>query len=185
MSCDDENVKFKWRDYSDENKEKIMTLGAHEFIRRYLSHVLPNGYMRVRSFGILANACKAKNLAIIRQLLSLVEEDNRELTVTALPSIPQKEMKTRLVQFEEKPFINTIASDDVDTLKPIDNLLVKSVFSSPKGTDDADTAVVSVKKKESTAELMKRVTGIDIERCKHCQIGRLEKMHIPVGWDTS
>ena len=46
-----------------------MALNAHEFIRRYLSHVLPDGFMRVRSFGLLANACKTKNIALIRKLL--------------------------------------------------------------------------------------------------------------------
>ena len=69
ISCDAGKVSFKWRDYADNNQSKIMTLEVDEFIRRFLIHVLPDGFMRVRSFGFLANACKAKNSAIIRQLL--------------------------------------------------------------------------------------------------------------------
>jgi hypothetical protein len=70
LSCDNNQVTFKWRDYSDQNKTKRMTLDAHEFIRRYLSHVLPDGFMRVRSFGFLANAVKTENLNLIRSLLN-------------------------------------------------------------------------------------------------------------------
>ncbi len=70
ISCKDGKVTFKWRDYSDNNKSKIMTLDAVEFIRRYLKHVLPNKFMRVRSYGILANACKTKNIELIRNQLT-------------------------------------------------------------------------------------------------------------------
>lgn len=70
LSCDDKIVRFKWRDYSDDNKEKVMELAPDEFIRRILSHVVPTGFMRIRTFGFLANACKTKNIEIIRDLLS-------------------------------------------------------------------------------------------------------------------
>ena len=70
LSCDATSVTFKWRDYADDNKVKIMTLKPDEFIRRYLSHVLPKGFMRIRFFGLLASACKKKNVEVIRQALS-------------------------------------------------------------------------------------------------------------------
>lgn len=57
---------FSYRDYQDENKRKIMTLGGDEFIRRYLSHVLPKGLMRIRHFGILGNRCRKQKLVQIR-----------------------------------------------------------------------------------------------------------------------
>lgn len=76
LSCDAESVKFKWRDYSDDNKIKIMDLKPEEFIRRFLSHVVPTGFMRIRFFGFLANACKNKNIATIRKSLSY--EPNEE-----------------------------------------------------------------------------------------------------------
>ena len=69
LSCNEREVSFKWRDYSDDNKEKVMTLKPEEFIRRFLSHVLPSGFMRIRSFGFLANACKAKKIKIIQEQL--------------------------------------------------------------------------------------------------------------------
>ena len=69
-ACDDNSVNFNWRDYSDNNKIKIMTLKPHEFIRRFLMHVLPDGFMRIRSFGFLANSCKTKKIPQILQALN-------------------------------------------------------------------------------------------------------------------
>jgi len=62
LAYDAESVTFKWRDYADDNKVKIMILKPEEFIRRFLLHVVPEGFMRIRSFGFLSNACKAKKL---------------------------------------------------------------------------------------------------------------------------
>lgn len=69
LSCDDGKVAFNWRDYCDHNKIKTMTLDAHEFIRRFLTHVLPDRFMRIRSFGFLANSCKTKKIQQILELL--------------------------------------------------------------------------------------------------------------------
>lgn len=69
ISCDEKSVKFSWRDYTDNNTVKVMTLKPEEFIRRFLMHVVPTGFIRVRFFGFLANACKKKNIEIIRKLL--------------------------------------------------------------------------------------------------------------------
>lgn len=71
LSCDKDQVTFKWRDYADESKEKVMKLSPAEFIRRFLLHVLPSGFMRIRSFGFLANACKAKKIGIIQRQLNV------------------------------------------------------------------------------------------------------------------
>jgi hypothetical protein len=71
LSCDTESVTFKWRDYADGNKEKIMRLKPDEFIRRFLSHVVPKGFMRIRSFGFLANACKQKKIELIQKQLNV------------------------------------------------------------------------------------------------------------------
>ncbi len=66
QQVDETTVSFSYRDYQDENKRKIMTLGGDEFIRRYLSHVLPKGLMRIRHFGILGNRCRKQKLMLIR-----------------------------------------------------------------------------------------------------------------------
>src|SRR3990167_740621 len=78
ISCDNQKVTFKWRDYADESKSKLMTLDALEFIRRYLTHVLPNGFMRIRTFGFLANSCKAKNIDLILPLLNQLKRRDSE-----------------------------------------------------------------------------------------------------------
>lgn len=108
LSCDDGKVSFNWRDYSDHNKIKTMAVTADEFIRRFLAHILPDGFIRLRSFGFLANSCKAKN---IPQILSLLNQKAE--------SIPAR-------------------------------------------------------KKESADELMLRLTGVDINLCPKCKIGRLQ-----------
>jgi hypothetical protein len=80
LACDENSVTFKWRDYSDKNKIKVMTLSADEFMRRFLQHVVPGGFMRIRSFGFLANAAKAKKLLLIRKALDVTEsiEDKKD-----------------------------------------------------------------------------------------------------------
>jgi len=80
LSCNKRSVRFKWRDYSDNNKVKIMELKPEEFMRRFLSHVVPKGFMRVRFFGFLANACKRKNVTTIRKALSYkpIEEKQKK-----------------------------------------------------------------------------------------------------------
>lgn len=70
LNCTKDHISFKWRDYSDNNKLKIMKLHPHEFIRRFMYHVVPTGFMRIRFFGFLANACKTKNIALIRHQLN-------------------------------------------------------------------------------------------------------------------
>lgn len=64
-------VSFKYRDRKDNETVKVMTLEAEEFIRRFLLHVVPDGFMRIRHFGFLANRSKKQNLSRCRQLLGL------------------------------------------------------------------------------------------------------------------
>jgi hypothetical protein len=63
------NVSFRWRDYADGDKQKTMTLKADEFIRRFLLHVLPPRYVRIRHFGLLANRSRKDNIALCRKLI--------------------------------------------------------------------------------------------------------------------
>ncbi len=69
VSIDDNKITFTYRDRADHNKKKVMTLGSDEFIRRFLLHVLPKGFAKIRHFGFLANKCKTKKLALVRSLL--------------------------------------------------------------------------------------------------------------------
>jgi len=111
VSHTDGVVRFRWRDYADGDRVKIMTLAAEEFIRRFLLHVVPGGFVRIRHFGFLANRTRRTKLARCRALLTP-------------PPAP------------------------------------------------AASAI------ESVAALMRRLTGIDIERCPRCQQGRLHVTEI-------
>jgi len=73
LACDDKSVTFKWKDYRLEGREryKVMTLPVHEFIRRFLMHVLPAGFHRIRYYGLLASGKRADNIARARELLTL------------------------------------------------------------------------------------------------------------------
>jgi len=65
----DGNVSFLWRDYADDSRKKTMTLKADEFIRRFLLHVLPERYVRIRHFGLLANRSRKDNIAACRKII--------------------------------------------------------------------------------------------------------------------
>jgi len=64
-----DRVTFRWKDYGHGNKKKMMTLSSQEFLRRFLLHVLPRGFVRIRFFGFLANRCRATLLPHCRLLL--------------------------------------------------------------------------------------------------------------------
>jgi Zn finger protein HypA/HybF involved in hydrogenase expression len=73
LSLDQRGVTFRWKDYRAKGKtrHKTMTLGADEFMRRFLLHVLPGGFHRIRHYGLLANAERKINLARLRELLQV------------------------------------------------------------------------------------------------------------------
>lgn len=68
LRVQDNAVSFKWRDYRDNSKEKVMTLPAGEFMRRFLLHVLPPGFTKIRHYGFLASAAKRRKLALCKKL---------------------------------------------------------------------------------------------------------------------
>ena len=70
VAMTDDTVSFLWKDYRQEGRRKVMTLDAGEFMRRFLLHVLPSGFHRIRHFGFLANGHRAARLALCRQLLA-------------------------------------------------------------------------------------------------------------------
>jgi hypothetical protein len=71
LGFDERGVSFRWKDYraKGRTRHKVMTLGAEEFIRRFLLHVLPPGLHRIRHYGLLANATRKDSLALARRLL--------------------------------------------------------------------------------------------------------------------
>jgi hypothetical protein len=101
----DGQVVFRWRERRHRNRPRVMTLSAEEFIRRFLLHVLPAGFMRIRYYGVVGNRCRPSKLTACRRLLAQ----------PAPPVVPR----------------------------------------------------------ESAATVLRRLTGIDIERCPQCHQGRL------------
>jgi hypothetical protein len=69
LAFDGESVTFRWKDYAHDNKKRKMTVSADEFLRRFLLHTLPRGFVRIRSFGFLAGPSRAALLPLARQLL--------------------------------------------------------------------------------------------------------------------
>jgi hypothetical protein len=78
IAFDDTGVTFRWKDYRAKGRErqKVMTLASDEFIRRFLIHVLPSGFHRIRHYGLFANGGRAENLARARELLGVSPTQN-------------------------------------------------------------------------------------------------------------
>jgi hypothetical protein len=108
----DGRVRFRWRDYADHDRVKLLTLDADEFLRRFLLHVVPRGFMRIRHFGLLANRIRRETSTRCRRLLGQ----------PPAPDVPPK----------------------------------------------------------SAAELLYRLTGIDLARCPVCGEGRMQITAIAV-----
>jgi hypothetical protein len=73
VAFDGERVTFKWKNYraKADARYQLMTLDADEFIRRFLIHVLPDGFHRIRHYGLFANSNRANNLALVRRFLGV------------------------------------------------------------------------------------------------------------------
>jgi hypothetical protein len=78
LDIEDGHVTFRWKDYRDGNAQKTMTLAANEFIRRFLLHVLPQGFHRIRYHGFLGNRYRQENLTQCRQALQMTPLDESE-----------------------------------------------------------------------------------------------------------
>jgi len=74
LAFDGERVTFRWKDYAHGNKQKKMTLEATEFLRRFIQHILPRGFVRIRQFGFLTNTQRSTLLALARKLLGTTPE---------------------------------------------------------------------------------------------------------------
>ena len=70
LAFDGEHVTFHWKDYAHGDARRTMTLSAMEFLRRFVQHILPRGFVRIRQSGFLANACRTSRVALARTLLT-------------------------------------------------------------------------------------------------------------------
>ena len=84
IKVDNKNVLFKWRDYKDKNKEKIMTLKADEFIRRFTMHILPDRFVKIRHYGILGNRNKKLKFKRCLEIFRIKPIDDEKLSSAEL-----------------------------------------------------------------------------------------------------
>ena len=85
ISADETGITFRWKDYRIEGpgRYQTMTLSTHEFIRRFLMHVLPRGFHRIRHYGLLASGNRAANIAQARKLLAVPSRSEQPETCGA------------------------------------------------------------------------------------------------------
>ena len=94
VAADNTSIAFRWKDYriNGPGRWKTMRLHPHEFIRRFLMHVLPKGFHRIRHYGLFANANRAENIATARTLLHIVPaadpQKQPDITPDALRVLP-------------------------------------------------------------------------------------------------
>jgi hypothetical protein len=94
MTCDDtahrllafdgEHVTFSYKDYARGDQRRTMTLTAMEFLRRFVQHILPRGFVRIRQSGFLANTCRVARVALVRTLLA-TPSPSAQTTDTPVP----------------------------------------------------------------------------------------------------
>jgi hypothetical protein len=109
VNLQDDQVIFTWRDYKDDNRTKLMTLDASEFIRRFLLHVLPSRFVKIRHYGILGNRNRNSKLRLCQRLtLSKIRESQKlsmielllkltGLDLRVCPCCKQGKMVTKLI----------------------------------------------------------------------------------------
>lgn len=89
IAMNDEGVTFRWKDYAHGSVPRTMTLAGPEFIRRFLLHVLPPGFMRIRHYGLLSNRCRTEKLAHCRALMQMLPPALGDDCVLPTPLIEQ------------------------------------------------------------------------------------------------
>jgi hypothetical protein len=88
VAVTDDTVAFRWKDYRHGSQTRTLTLAADEFLRRFLLHILPKRFVRIRYVGFLASRCRTRELAQCRQALAVAPTPPAEPLVTPRPSWP-------------------------------------------------------------------------------------------------
>ena len=89
VAFDGECVTFRWKDYAHDGEWRTMTLTAMEFLRRFVQHVLPRGFVRIRQYGYLAPPCRTARLERARRLLRCAPPPVPTSTTTPAWHCPQ------------------------------------------------------------------------------------------------
>jgi hypothetical protein len=111
LSVADGRVTFRYKDYADDQRSKTMTLSAEEFLRRFVHHVLPQGFVKVRHYGLLASRCRNQRLGLCRRLLLV--EPLRAASPEAKAEMPTPAAERRCPQCGGRRFLRLeLAGDD-------------------------------------------------------------------------
>ncbi len=89
IGIEDEQVRLSYKDYRDHNRRKVLPLSGEELIRRFLLHILPQGFMRIRHFGFLANRCRQEKLARVRACLEEADASKQAESAGSEPHTPK------------------------------------------------------------------------------------------------
>ena len=100
VSVNESEVRFRWRDYKNHNKKRTMTLTGEESLHRFLQHVLPKGFPRIRYFGWIANRKRIRLVPLCRVLLNQPPETAPMLPQpqTSLPECPKCHGPMRIIE---------------------------------------------------------------------------------------
>ena len=114
VAMDDQTVTFKYKDYAHNNRPRVMTLEGDEFLRRFLLHAVPRGFVRMRHFGILANCVRTQYLIDCRRLLAVPatkpQEDSSAFSAQARPNLHVLRRGPRPVACERPRAVSTGAT---------------------------------------------------------------------------
>ena len=88
ISFSDGQITFRWRDSAHHNEQKLLTLSSDEFLRRFLLHILPKGFVRIRNFGFLANRKRATLLPLCFHSLGSAQEPQAEQHASSTEDSP-------------------------------------------------------------------------------------------------
>jgi hypothetical protein len=88
VALTDGQVTFRWRDSAHHNEQKLLSLSVDEFLRRFLLHILPKGFVRIRNFGFLANRKRATLLPLCFQLLGSAQQPQAEQHASSTEDAP-------------------------------------------------------------------------------------------------
>jgi len=122
-------VTFRYKDYADERKEKLLTLSAEEFLRRFLQHVLPKGFTKIRHYGLLSNRQRQARLRLARRLL---------LPITALASAALAAIEP--AELPRCPQCGSVRRLRGELLPPVVSSPFVSVGPEPPGSEADDTS---------------------------------------------
>jgi Putative transposase len=86
LAFDGARVTFQWKDYAHGDRRRTMTLSAMEFLRRFVPHILPRGFLRIRQSGFLANTCRGARVALARAVLATGSTAAASTDTTAPPT---------------------------------------------------------------------------------------------------